>query len=70
MRELSITTDAIKLGQLLKLANVVEAGADAKQLLSTGGVTVNGLTETRRGRQLAAGDVVAVGSAEIRLTRP
>ncbi|WP_370327328.1 RNA-binding S4 domain-containing protein [Euzebya sp.] len=55
-----ITGDTIKLGQLLKLADVVDQGADAKALLAEGRVTVNGEVEVRRGRQLSRGDVVAV----------
>jgi ribosome-associated protein len=50
--------ESIKLGQFLKLADMVDTGADAKGLLAQGLVRVNGDVETRRGRQLAAGDVV------------
>ncbi len=49
---------SIKLGQFLKLADMVDTGADAKGLLAQGLVRVNGDVETRRGRQLVAGDVV------------
>ena len=48
----------IRLGQLLKLVNLVESGGAARGLLESGDVRVNGEVETRRGRQLAAGDVV------------
>ena len=40
----------IRLGQFLKLADLIDQGADAKPLLATGEVTVNGEVETRRGR--------------------
>jgi ribosome-associated protein len=50
--------DSIKLGQFLKLSDLVDTGADAKGLLAQGLVRVNGDVETRRGRQLVAGDVV------------
>ncbi|WP_409372979.1 RNA-binding S4 domain-containing protein, partial [Pseudokineococcus marinus] len=50
----------IRLGQLLKLASLVDTGADAKEALAAGVVRVNGEVEVRRGRQLASGDVVAV----------
>ena len=49
----------IRLGQLLKLVGLVESGGAVRELLASGAVTVNGETEVRRGRQLAAGDVVA-----------
>ena len=50
--------DSIRLGQFLKLADLVDTGADAKSLLARGLVRVNGEVETRRGRQLVEGDVV------------
>jgi ribosome-associated protein len=45
----------------------VESGGEAKALLETGTVLVNGEPETRRGRQLRAGDVVAVGDDAVRI---
>lgn len=50
----------IKLDQFLKLAAVVRSGGEAKYLIQTGQVSVNGKIETRRGRKLRAGDVVSV----------
>jgi ribosome-associated protein len=58
----------IRLGQLLKAAGLVDTGGEAKALLAEGDVTVNGEVETRRGRQLRTGDVIAVGDASVRLT--
>lgn len=55
-----ISDDVIRLGQLLKLANLVEDGAQAKELIAAGVVTVDGEVETRRGRQLRPGAVVAL----------
>ncbi len=63
----AIRGETIRLGQLLKLAGEVGAGAEAKALLAAGEVLVNGEPETRRGRQLRAGDVVRVGERELRL---
>ena len=57
----------IRLGQLLKLANLVESGGAARGLLESGVVTVNGVVETRRGRQLAAGDVVDCAGERVAL---
>ena len=59
--------DGIRLGQFLKLANLVESGGEAKPLVADGEVTVNGEVETRRGRQLAPGDVVSVGGHSARV---
>ncbi len=64
---IQIAGDMIRLGQLLKLAGVVSGGADAKGLIASGQVIVNGEPELRRGRQLHPGDVVRVGSADLRV---
>lgn len=58
--EIQISEESIRLGQLLKLAGVIGAGAEAKALLADGIVTVNGEVETRRGRQVRPGDEVGV----------
>jgi len=67
VREVSIAEDGIRLGQLLKLAGLVDSGADAKSVLSAGEVRVNGEVETRRGRQLRRGDVVEHGGDAVRV---
>ncbi|WP_241004312.1 RNA-binding S4 domain-containing protein [Conexibacter sp. SYSU D00693] len=59
--------EVIRLGQLLKAADVVDSGAEAKLVLAEGAVTVNGEPEARRGRQLRRGDVVAVGGDTVRI---
>jgi ribosome-associated protein len=58
----------IRLGQLLKLAGVADSGGEARELLATGTVLVNGAPETRRGRQLHAGDTVRVDARELLIT--
>lgn len=65
MRMIEIRDDAIRLGQLLKLADFIDAGSDAKDLLLTGQVLVNGEVETRRGRQLVVGETVTVGGQTV-----
>lgn len=67
MREVEVREDGIRLGQLLKLADFVDAGSDVRPLLAEGVVTVGGRLETRRGRQLKKGDVVAVRDVQVRL---
>ena len=67
MHEIEISTDTIRLGQFLKLANLVDSGSDAKFLLAEGEVSVNGEVEIRRGRQLRAGDVVEFEGIEARV---
>lgn len=65
--DVRIRGETIRLGQLLKLAGVVGGGGEAKERLARGDVAVNGARETRRGRQLHPGDVVAVDDRELRL---
>ena len=55
-----IADDSIRLGQFLKLADLAETGAQARELLDDGAVSVNGEAEARRGRQLVRGDRVEV----------
>jgi ribosome-associated protein len=69
MREVEIRDNSIRLGQLLKLAGLAEHGADAKALLEAEEVRVNDVIETRRGRQLATGDKVALGDEVVRVVR-
>jgi ribosome-associated protein len=66
-RELAISGERIRLGQLLKLAGITDSGSAAKALLASEPVTVNGEPETRRGRQLGPGDFVRVGEEELRV---
>jgi len=68
VREVTIRDDSIRLGQFLKLADVIDSGSDVKRLLEDGDVAVNGEPESRRGRQLRRGDVVAVGDVELKVT--
>ena len=62
---LTIRDDMIRLGQALKLANVVEDGVDAREIISAGDILVNDEVETRRGRQLRAGDVVTITQLDL-----
>jgi ribosome-associated protein len=52
------TEDFIKLDQFLKLVGAVDTGGQAKLLIQSEEVTVNGQEETRRGRKLIQGDTV------------
>lgn len=57
---IEITGDMIRLGQFLKFANFAESGAHAGAIIGEGDVLVDGVVETRRGRQLAKGMLVEV----------
>lgn len=61
MREIAITTEYIKLQDLLKLAGLVETGGEAKERIQAGGARVNGEVCTQRGKKLRPGDLVEFG---------
>ncbi len=65
--DVPIRDESIRLGQLLKLAGVVDDGAMAREVIERGVVAVNGEVDTRRGRQVRPGDVVTFGSETIRV---
>jgi len=65
--DVPIEEDSIKLGQFLKLADLIDSGGEAKAVLAGGIVRVNGDVETRRGRQLERGDVVSVAAKSARV---
>ena len=54
----SITTEFIKLQDLLKFANLVATGGEAKERIQSGEVTVNGEVCTMRGTKIRPGDDV------------
>jgi ribosome-associated protein len=66
-QDIPIRDDTIRLGQLLKLAGVVDSGAEARELLEAGEVLVNDEPERRRGRQLGRGDVVVAAGERLRV---
>jgi ribosome-associated protein len=69
MRDVPIGEDMIRLGQFLKLADLIDTGGEGKVLIASGDVTVNGEVDLRRGRQLHPGDVVAVQGRAARVVR-
>ena len=67
MEVIRLRDEYIKLGQALKAAGLVESGVEAKEVITERLVTVNGETDTRRGRKLYAGDMVLFDGEEIRI---
>jgi ribosome-associated protein len=67
MRDVPIDDDMIRLGQFLKLSDLLDTGGDGKALIAAGEVLVNGEVETRRGRQLRRGDVVTLQDVRVRV---
>ena len=61
--EIKVAKEYITLGQLLKLADIIQSGGEAKQLY----ILVNNVREDRRGRKLYPGDLVVVDGKQIQL---
>lgn len=60
MKTIGISTPYITLGQLLKLADCISSGGEAKQFLQQTHILVNGEPDNRRGRKLVPGDTIQV----------
>ena len=67
-REIPIRGETIRLGQLLKLAGVVDSGSDVKMLLGAEAALVNDEPEIRRGRQIRPGDRVRLAGHDLLVT--
>ena len=68
METITITTEYIKLQDLLKFAAAVETGGEAKLVIQEGDVTVNGEVCTMRGKMNRPGDVVAFNGKTLTVT--
>lgn len=69
METLYLRDDFIKLGQVLKAANLCESGVDAKFAVQDGLVKVNGEVDERRGRKLYDGDIVEFEGKQIKISK-
>jgi len=67
MTEIKIKSDFIKLGQAIKLANLVQDGVEAKYVIQDGLVKVNDETDLRRGRKLYKGDVFSFEGTNVKI---
>lgn len=67
VNEISISTPYIELQQLLKFAGLVDEGGEAKMLIKSGAVKVNGEVDLRRGRKIRPGDEVEFEETLIRV---
>ena len=67
--DIPIGGDAIRLGQFLKFAGLLDSGGNVKEAIIDGYVSVNGEVDRRRGRQLQLGDVVDFAGRRVRVSR-
>ena len=65
MKKIKLRDKTIRLGQLLKLSDIVSTGGEAKVRIQSGDVTVNGLVELRRGAQMKSGDIIIVDDISV-----
>ena len=68
MEKVAIRDEFIKLGQVLKLAGLVDSGVDAKYIIQDGLVKVNGEIETRRGKKIVPGDTIEYDGKTVEVT--
>ena len=61
MKQITISTEYVTLGQFLKLANLIQTGGEAKNYLLNHQVKINGEIDNRRGRKIYAGMLVEIG---------
>lgn len=67
MTEIKIDTEFIKLDALLKFANLVSSGGEAKIRIAEGEMLVNGEPCTMRGKKLRPGDTVTLDGETVRI---
>lgn len=65
MQKILIHTEFIKLDALLKFANLVSSGGEAKLRIAEGEVLVNGEKCTMRGKKLRPGDRIELGGEAV-----
>lgn len=69
MRDVVITREPVELYKILKFEGMVENGGEAKAVIEQGLVTVNGAVETRKRKQIVAGDVIEFAAQTLRIVR-
>lgn len=69
MENIKLREEYIKLGQALKAAGMVESGVEAKFVIQSGLVKVNGNVETQRGKKLINGDIVEYENKIIKILK-
>lgn len=67
MKEVEVSKGPIELYKLLKLEGMVASGGEAKLVIASGRVLVNGKVETRKRKRIVSGDIVEFGEEKIRV---
>jgi len=67
--EITISTDFVTLGQLLKIADLIGSGGEAKSFLASHEILVDGVSDNRRGRKLRDEMVVEIDQVGYRIVK-
>ena len=67
MEKIKIDTEFIKLDQFLKMVNIAGSGGQAKIMIISEDVKVNGTIETQRGKKLRSGDVIEAEGRKLQI---
>lgn len=67
MQKVIIHTEYIKLDALLKYAGLCETGGEAKELIQSGAVRLNGEVCIQRGKKCVAGDTIELDGQSIEI---
>ena len=69
MKQITISTEFVTLGQFLKLANLIQTGGEAKFYLQEHEVIVNGEFDNRRGRKLYNDMIVEIENQTFKIVK-
>lgn len=67
MKEIVITREPVELFKILKFENLASSGGEAKAMIETGNVLLNGLVETQKRKKIVGGDVIEVVGVEYKI---
>ncbi|WP_240222991.1 RNA-binding S4 domain-containing protein [Rheinheimera hassiensis] len=67
MRDVILSKPAVELYKILKFEGLLSSGGEAKAAIDSGLVKVNGEVETRKRRQINAGDIIEIGSEKLQM---
>ena len=67
MRDVILSKPAVELYKILKFEGLLSSGGEAKAAIDAGLVKVNGEVETRKRRQINAGDIIEIGGNKLQM---
>jgi ribosome-associated protein len=63
--KVTITTEYITLGQLVKFLKLIKSGGEEKEFVKNHSILVNGVADNRRGRKIRPGDKVTIDNSTV-----